>query len=115
MGIRLSVDDFGTGYSSLAYLKRFPIHKLKIDRSFVNGLPRDESDAAIVKAIVEMGHAMKLKVIAEGVEREEQRAALYALGCDEYQGFLFARPASPDLLQGSWMAPPPSSNEAARQ
>ncbi|TXH20177.1 MAG: EAL domain-containing protein [Gammaproteobacteria bacterium] len=115
MGIRLSVDDFGTGYSSLAYLKRFPIHKLKIDRSFVNGLPRDESDAAIVKAIVEMGHAMKLKVIAEGVEREEQRAALYALGCDEYQGFLFARPASPDLLQGSWMAPPPSSTEAARQ
>jgi len=90
LGVRLAIDDFGIGYSSLAYLKRFPIGRLKIDRSFISGLPREASDAAIVQAIVSMGRAMKLQVVAEGVENEAQRAFLEEAGCDMYQGYLFA-------------------------
>ncbi|WP_144006761.1 bifunctional diguanylate cyclase/phosphodiesterase, partial [Pelomonas sp. KK5] len=91
LGVGMSIDDFGTGYSSLAYLKRFPIQRLKIDRSFVRGLPGDASDAGIVNAIVQMGNALNLNVIAEGVETEAQRDFLARCGCDEFQGFLFAR------------------------
>ena len=93
--MRLSIDDFGTGYSSLAYLKRFPIDKLKIDRSFVSGLPADDSDAGIVQAILQMARALRLKVVAEGVETEEQRLFLRDRGCDQYQGFLFAPALDP--------------------
>ena len=90
IGVRLSIDDFGTGYSSLAYLKRFPIDKLKIDRSFIQGLPGDDSDSAIVIAILQMASALGMKVIAEGVESEAQRQFLLDSGCHQFQGYLYA-------------------------
>jgi len=93
-GIRISIDDFGTGYSSLNHLKRFPINTVKIDRSFVRDITTDSDDAAIVGAIVSMAHNMDLKVIAEGVETEEQLEFLRNLHCDEIQGFLFSPPVS---------------------
>ncbi|MDT3672389.1 MAG: EAL domain-containing protein [Aromatoleum sp.] len=91
-GVSIAVDDFGTGYSSLAMLKALPIHILKIDQSFVRDLPFDRDTHAIVTAIVQMAHAIGLKVIAEGVEGEAQLETLRALGCDEYQGYLFSKP-----------------------
>jgi diguanylate cyclase (GGDEF)-like protein/PAS domain S-box-containing protein len=92
MGIRLSIDDFGTGYSSLGNLRKFPLDTLKIDRSFVMNITTDSDDAAITTAIIAMAHSLKLGVIAEGVELEDQQSFLHKLGCDAVQGYLFSRP-----------------------
>ncbi|HEX7521988.1 MAG TPA: EAL domain-containing protein [Acidimicrobiia bacterium] len=97
-GIKVAIDDFGTGYSSLSYLKRFPIDTLKLDKSFVDGICSLETDAAIVEAVITMGHALGMRITAEGVERPEQAARLRQLGCDTAQGFLFAHALAPDAV-----------------
>ena len=92
LGVDLAIDDFGTGYSSLSYLQKFDIDKLKIDRSFIQNIQHQSADQSIVRTIIELGHNLKLKVIAEGVEEPEQQEILAAMGCDEIQGFYFSRP-----------------------
>ncbi len=98
LGVRIAIDDFGTGYSSLAYLKRFPIDSLKIDKTFVRDITTDRDGASIASGIIGLGHKLRLDVIAEGVETEEQLAFLYKEGCDAVQGYLCGRPQSPDIL-----------------
>jgi diguanylate cyclase (GGDEF)-like protein len=100
LGVRLVLDDFGTGYSSLGYVKRFPLSFLKIDRSFVAELGKSRRDAAIVSAIAEMSRALGARVVAEGVETEDQLAGARKLGCELAQGFLFSRPLPPDEIDG---------------
>ncbi len=99
MGVRLAVDDFGTGYSSLSYLKQFPVDVLKIDRTFIAGLPEDKDDVALVEAIVAMAHSLNLQVVAEGVETAEQLAFLRNLGCDLIQGYYFSKPLPPTQFE----------------
>jgi EAL domain-containing protein (putative c-di-GMP-specific phosphodiesterase class I) len=92
LGMRISIDDFGTGYSSLSYLKRFPARTVKIDRSFIAGLPGDRDDVAITEAVIAMAHSLGLNVVAEGVETAEQLDTLRRMRCDEAQGYLLGRP-----------------------
>jgi EAL domain-containing protein (putative c-di-GMP-specific phosphodiesterase class I) len=98
MKIQIAIDDFGSGYSSLSYLKRFPIDRLKIDRSFVQEATSNPTDAAIIMAIITLAQNLRLKTIAEGVETEEQLRFLSLLRCDEIQGFLFSKAIPPDDL-----------------
>jgi EAL domain-containing protein (putative c-di-GMP-specific phosphodiesterase class I) len=108
MGVRLAVDDFGAGYSSLTYLSKFPVDELKIDQSFVKGLPEQRQSAAIIGAVVGLARELEMKVVAEGVESKPQLDYLRARGCDQYQGYLCSRPVPPvsflQLLQRSYPA-----------
>jgi EAL domain-containing protein (putative c-di-GMP-specific phosphodiesterase class I) len=99
LGVRISIDDFGTGYSSLSYLRHFPVDVLKVDKSFVDDLNQCSGDTYnFVRAIVQLGHTLRLKTVAEGIEHEAQRDALYTMGCDYGQGYLFARPMPAEAL-----------------
>jgi diguanylate cyclase (GGDEF)-like protein/PAS domain S-box-containing protein len=108
LGVRLAIDDFGTGYSSLGYLRRFPVDIVKLDRAFVAGLGTDSAADAITAAVINLGHALGLSVIAEGVENEEQLTVLRALRCDRAQGYLWSMPQSPVPL-AEWIAAKPSA------
>ena len=108
MGIHLSIDDFGTGYSSLAYLKELPLDTLKIDRSFVAGLPGNHHDAAISQTIIVLAHNLGMAVIAEGVENELQRELLLEQGCDSIQGYLVSRPLPADEFANAFLRRAPS-------
>jgi EAL domain-containing protein (putative c-di-GMP-specific phosphodiesterase class I) len=103
LGVHLAIDDFGTGYSSLSYLRRFPVDILKIDRSFVEGLGTEAEESALARAIVKLGHTLRLKTVAEGIEASAQLEALRALECNFGQGFFLAHPLDPaaatDLLE----------------
>ena len=99
IGVTVAIDDFGTGYSSLSYLSKLPLDSLKIDRSFVSRMTGSAEAVSIVSTIITLGHGLKLKVIAEGVETEEQSQLLTRLGCDEAQGFLFAKPLPGERIE----------------
>ncbi|MDF2796243.1 MAG: bifunctional diguanylate cyclase/phosphodiesterase [Pseudomonas orientalis] len=103
LGVQLAIDDFGTGYSSLSYLKRLPLDFLKIDQSFVRGLPDDPHDAAIVRAIIALGHSMQFTIIAEGVENPAQQAFLAAEGCEQMQGYIVSLPLPPQLFAETFL------------
>jgi diguanylate cyclase (GGDEF)-like protein len=109
LGVRLALDDFGTGYSSLNYLQKFPFDRLKIDRSFAGSLGRSSNAGAIVQSIVTLGHALGMKVLAEGVENEEQRVLLRLAGCDEMQGYLFGRPGPAAAIDRMLAPAPPAA------
>ena len=114
-GVRIALDDFGTGYSSLTYLQKFPVDKIKIDRSFVHNLDSDNASDAIVQAIVDLARAMNVVVTAEGVETAAQRDALQRIGCDEMQGFLLSAPLSMEDADVILGAPTPLEPPKGRE
>ena len=99
LGVTVAIDDFGTGFSALSYLKKYPLNKVKIDRSFVNDLPGDHGDVVLVKAIIGMAHGLGLKVVAEGVETREQWDFLKQINCDMAQGYYFGRPMTAEDME----------------
>jgi EAL domain-containing protein (putative c-di-GMP-specific phosphodiesterase class I) len=105
MGVSIAIDDFGTGFSSLSYLSKLPLDTLKIDRSFVHDMTAGRQGTALVSAIIKLAHSLKLNVVAEGVETEQQSALLHALACDESQGYLFGRPAPCELFESTYLVP----------
>jgi EAL domain-containing protein (putative c-di-GMP-specific phosphodiesterase class I) len=108
LGVQLAIDDFGTGYSSLAALKRFPVGRLKIDKSFIDEIPHDENDKAVARAVISLGQSLSLKVIAEGVETDAQVAFLCQNNCEEIQGYHFSRPVTAADLEKLLAAQPRS-------
>lgn len=105
MGISIAIDDFGTGFSSLSYLSKFPVDTLKIDRSFVTEMTASAQGLALVSTIINLAHALKLKVVAEGVETEAQAQLLRGLACDEMQGYLFSRPVPEEIFKTKFLKP----------
>jgi len=105
MGVTIAIDDFGTGFSSLSYLSKLPVDTLKIDRSFVQDMTTGEQGAVLVSTIINLAHSLKLKVVAEGVETDEQSTLLRSMGCDELQGYLFGRPAPSGLFESRFLLP----------
>jgi EAL domain-containing protein (putative c-di-GMP-specific phosphodiesterase class I) len=99
VGVQIAIDDFGTGFSSLNYLRHLPVTALKLDQSFVSGISVNPSDKAIAETVIFLARAMRLRVVAEGVETEAQRSTLRELGCECAQGYLFSRPVAPDALR----------------
>ena len=106
LGVTIAIDDFGTGFSSLSYLSRLPVDTLKIDRSFVTDMTAEPQGLALVSTIISLAHSLKLNVVAEGVETEEQSRLLRLLNCDEMQGFLFSKPVPIEIFETRFLAPP---------
>ena len=105
LGVTIAIDDFGTGFSSLSYLSKLPVHTLKIDRSFIVDMNSGASGLTLVSVIINLAHALKLNVVAEGVETEDQLRQLRRLRCDEMQGYLFGRPVPVDVFEKKYLMP----------
>jgi EAL domain-containing protein (putative c-di-GMP-specific phosphodiesterase class I) len=103
MGLTVAIDDFGTGFSSLSYLAKLPVDTLKIDRSFITNMTQSSEGLGLVSTIISLAHGLKLKVVGEGVETEEQSRLLSLLGCDEMQGFFFCRPIPGELFEAKYL------------
>jgi len=114
MGVSIAIDDFGTGFSSLSYLSKLPVDTLKIDRSFVVDMTAAPKGLVLVSSIVNLAHSLRLKVVAEGVETEEQSRQLRLLGCDEMQGYLFGKPVAYEIFKESYLAPSANSRYEAK-
>ena len=110
LGLRIAIDDFGTGYSSLAYLRHLPVHKLKVDRSFLRSIHSDAADEAIVRAIAALGKTLGMAVAAEGIENEAQLSRLLALGCEEWQGHYFSAPLDAPAFERILQSPASAAN-----